>query len=99
MTLRTKNILFKIFLNLYVFGTLTSTFVYFYFIRGRGLIYSLFTSVLFLIFIPIMAALLYIAWWRVFTPEGRAEERRIQEEIKWKKLQRKREREWRDMNE
>lgn len=65
---------------------------------GDSILAALFLAFLFTGSAVIIPILLYIVWWRIFTPDGREAEKRAREIYYSKKLEKKREKEWKRMN-
>lgn len=65
--------------------------------KGNGIGTAIFSAVFVTVAVLLIIGLLFVLWWRLFTPSGRkAEEAQARSEIK--KIERKRDREWREMN-
>lgn len=65
---------------------------------GDGIATALFSAVCVTFAVLLIIGLLFVLWWRLFTPEGRKTEAEAQARHDIRKLERKRTREWRRMN-
>lgn len=65
---------------------------------GQSVLYSIITAIFIVLAILSIIGLLVFLGWRLFTPEGREAERQAQALHDIKKTERKRDREWRQMN-
>lgn len=66
--------------------------------KGCGIGTAILSALLVTAGIIVIIALLYLSWWRLFTPSGREAEKEAQARYEIKKLDRKRDREWRAMD-
>lgn len=66
--------------------------------KGYGTGAAILSALLVTAGILAIIALLYLSWWRLFTPVGREAEKEAQARCEIKKLDRKRDREWRAMD-
>lgn len=74
MTDKVKNIVW----TTIVYSIVLAMFIYMFilfFRRGESVIYSLFGAIFVTISVIVCLVLLYIVWWRIFTPDGREAER------------------------
>lgn len=66
--------------------------------RGEGIGTAIFSAVFVTVGVLLIIGLLIVLWWRLFTPSGRKAEQEAQALSEIKKIERKRDREWRRMN-
>lgn len=66
--------------------------------RGDGIGTAIFSAVFVTVAFLLIVGLLFVLWWRLFTPSGHKAEEEAQARSEIKKLERKRDREWRRMN-
>lgn len=65
---------------------------------GEGIGMAIFSAALVTVGVLLIIGLLVVLWWRLFTPSGRKAEEEAQARCEIKKIVRRREREWREMN-
>ncbi|GEM_PF-6500972 len=66
--------------------------------KGNGIGTAIFSAVFVTVAILLIVGLLFVLWWRLFTPSGHKTEEEAQARSAIKKIERKRDREWREMN-
>lgn len=65
---------------------------------GNGIGTAIFSAVFVTLAVLLIIGLLLVLWWRLFTTSGRKAEEEAQARSEIKKIERKRDREWREMN-
>ena len=66
--------------------------------KGNGIGTAIFSAVFVTVAVLLIIGLLFVLWWRLFTPSGRKAEEETQARSEIKKIELRRDREWREMN-
>lgn len=91
----------NIFLTVFAYGIVAALFIIILLTslgKGNGIGTAIFSAVFVTVAILLIVGLLFVLWWRLFTPSGHKAEEEAQARSAIKKIERKRDREWREMN-
>lgn len=94
MTAKAKNIVWTTIVCSIVAALFIYTFIVFL-RRGEGVLYSLFAGIFVTVATIVLIPLLYIVWWRIFTPNGREDEKVARARWEIRKLEIIRDKEYR----
>lgn len=86
--------------TVYAYAIVASLLIFTFLIslrRGDGIGTAIFSAVFVTISVILIAGLIFVLWWRLFTPSGRKAEEEAQARSEIKKIERQRDREWREM--
>lgn len=97
MKAKVSNIIRRVFAYAVIASLFMFTLVSFLW-RGEGIGCAIFSAVLVTVGVFLIVGLLFFLWWRLFTSSGRKAEEEAQARAEIRKLERKRDREWRRMN-